>query len=113
MALITRSIEMSFSLSRLRRTLRSMSIRASPLPGPGSGVTGCAVGVFGTAGAPAAATPGIAAVQLAELDLDPAGAELRVGKPDVPTIDIQRDAVVTGPDHPPLNGRHQPRGSRP
>src|SRR6266702_4683960 len=97
MALIAISIEMSFSLSRLRRTLRSMSIRAPPVPGPGPGCRRPAVstGVFPWP---------------RELHLHPARAKFGVGKAAVLAIDIQRDAVVISHDHTAAEGRRW-RGS--
>src|SRR5215468_2011087 len=92
MALIARSIEMSFSLSRLRRTLRSMSILAAPVPrlsaikhrtGPGVGP--------------------------AELDLHPPRAELHVVELDAVTLDVQRHRCVAGRENPATDGRRPAR----
>src|SRR5207344_314456 len=85
--------EMSFSLSRLRRTLRSMSI--GPPPGPwadgGAGPGGLLAAGLGR-GPP-------------ELHLHPARAQLGVAELEVLAIDLQDDPVVTGRDDPSLDGR--------
>src|SRR5262249_27747483 len=94
MALIARSIEMSFSLSRPRRTLRSMSILTSPVPRLGTVKHGA-----GLAGP-------------AELDLHPARAEFVVVELDAVTLDIQRHRRVTGQENPAVYGRRPPRCSR-
>src|SRR5919108_2382 len=62
---------MSFSLSRLRSTLRSMSIAGSKL-----------------------------GVRMPELHLDGAGAQRRVAEPAAVTLDVQRDPVRIGRDDP-------------
>src|SRR5512140_955410 len=93
MALMASSIEMSFSLSRLRRALRSMSI--GPPPGPRAGGS--------------AAPGGLLAAGLGrgppEFHLHPARAQLGVAELEVPAIDLQDDPVVTGRDDPSLDGR--------
>src|SRR5215469_8721961 len=92
MAFTASSIEMSFSLSRLRRTLRSMSI--GPPPGPRAG---------GSAG-----LGGLMAAGLGrgppELHLHPARAQLGVAELEVLAIDLQDDPVVIGRDYPSLDG---------
>src|SRR5215471_16559991 len=99
MALIARSIEMSFSLSRPRRTLRSMSILAPPVPRPG------AVKHRAGLGAPGLAGP-------AELDLHPPRPELVVVELDAVALDVQRHRRVTGQENPAVYGRLPPRRSR-
>src|SRR5579859_6915606 len=99
MALIARSIEMSFSLSRPRRTLRSMSILASHVPRPGAIKPGAVLAVPG-------AGPG-------ELDLHPPGAELVVVEFDVVTVDVQGHRGVAGHENPAGDGRRPPRRLRP
>src|SRR5262249_46339948 len=84
MALMASSIEMSFSLSRLRRTLRSMSI--GPPPGPRAG------GSAGLGRGPP------------ELHLHPARAQLGVAELEVLAIDLQDDPVVIGGGYPSLDG---------
>src|SRR5215475_2232827 len=92
MAFTASSIEMSFSLSRLRRTPRSMSIgpprcpRAGGRPRPG-GVLAAGIG----RGPP-------------ELHLHPARPQLGVAELEVLAIDLQDDPVVTGRDDPALDG---------
>src|SRR5215472_13634548 len=83
MALIARSIEMSFSLSKPRRTLRSMSILAPPVPGP------------------------------AELDLHPPRPEFVVVELNAVAFDVQRHGRVAGQENPAVYGRRPPRRSRP
>src|SRR5713226_8413363 len=99
MALIARSIEMSFSLSRLRRTLRSMSIVASPVPRPGAIKHGARLGARG--------------VGPAELDLHLPGAEFDVVEFDLVTVDVQGDRGFAGHENPALEGRRPPRRSGP
>src|SRR5215831_16785325 len=99
MALIARSIEMSFSLSRPRRTLRSMSILAPPVPGPGAVKHGTGPGPPGLAGP-------------AELDLHPPRAEFVVVKLDAVALDVQRHGRVTGLENPAVYHRRPPRRSR-
>src|SRR5499427_2488407 len=100
MALIARSIEMSFSLSRLRRTLRSMSIPAPPVPRLG------AVKHRGGLGSPGLARP-------AELDLHPPRAELVVIELDAVALDAQRHRRLAGQENPAVDGRRPARRSRP
>src|SRR5215472_12098082 len=95
MALIARSIEMSFSLSRPRRTLRSMSILAPPVPCLGAVKHGA-----GLAGP-------------VELDLHPPRAEFVVIELDAVTLDVQRHRRVTGLEYPAVYGRRPPRRPRP
>src|SRR5215831_3001390 len=99
MALIARSIEMSFSLSRPRRTLRSMSILAPPVPRPG------AVKHRAGLGAPGLAGP-------AELDLHPPRAEFVVVELNAVARHVQRHGHVAGQDNPAMHGRRPPRRSR-
>src|SRR5260370_26841490 len=99
MALIAMSIEMSFSLSRLRRTVRSMSILASPVPRLGAIRPGARLGAGG--------------IGPAELDLHLPGAEFGVVELDFVTVDIQRHRGVTGHENPALEGRRPARRSRP
>src|SRR5215510_7122425 len=91
MAFTASSIEMSFSLSRLRRTPRSMSI--GPPPGPRAGGAG---------------RGGVLAAGLGrgppELHLHPARPQLGVAELEVLAIDLQDDPVVTGRDDPALDG---------
>src|SRR5262245_34889972 len=93
MAFTASSIEMSFSASRLRRTLRSMSI--GPPPGPraagGAGWGGVLAAGIGR-GPP-------------ELHLHPARAQLGVAELEVLAVDLQDDPVVTGRDDLSLDGR--------
>src|SRR5215471_13107173 len=100
MALIARSIEMSFSLSRPRRTLRSMSILAPPVPCPGAVTHGARLGV------PSLARP-------AELDLHPPRAEFVVVELDAIPLDVQRHRRVAGQEDPAVYSRRPPRRSRP
>src|SRR5215471_8853690 len=100
MALIARSIEMSFSLSRPRRTLRSMSILAPPVPGTGAVKHGAGPGASGLAGP-------------AELDLHPPRAEFVVVELDAVALDVDRHGCVTGQENPAAYGRRPPRRSRP
>src|SRR6516162_1990913 len=95
MALIARSIEMSFSLSRPRRTLRSMSILASPVPRPSAIKHRTRLGAGG-------AGP-------AELDLHLPGAEFGVVQLDLVAVDVQGHRGVTGRQNPALHGRRPPR----
>src|SRR5215813_11981371 len=78
MALITRSIEMSFSASRLRRTVTSMSIWS------------------------------LLVRQAAELHLHPAWSELAVINSPLRAVDFQRDALLIRVDHScfMVNGTH-------
>src|SRR6266699_3500291 len=99
MALIARSIDMSFSLSRPRRTLRSMSIPAPLVPRPDAVKYGADLGAPGIAG------PG-------ELDLYPPRAEFVVVELDAVTLDVQRHRGVAGQEKPAVYGRRPPRGSR-
>src|SRR5690242_9286157 len=99
MALIARSIEMSFSLSRPRRTLRSMSILAPPVPGPGAVKHGAGLGAPGLAGP-------------AELDLHPPWAEFVVVELDAVALDVQRHRRVAGQENPAAYGRRAPRRPR-
>src|SRR5581483_3791684 len=85
MALMARSIEMSFSLSRLRRTLRSMSIRAPPVTGA---LVRC-VRLTAVSGRP----------RFAKLHLHPARSELSIGELTVAAVHVQRDPAVTSRDH--------------
>src|SRR5437763_8935924 len=97
MALIARSIEMSFSLSRPRRTLRSMSILASHVPRPGAIKHGTRLGTGG--------------VGPAELDLHLPGAELGVVEFNLVTVDVQGHRGVAGHENPAPHGRRPPRCS--
>src|SRR6266566_3804812 len=99
MALIARSIEMSFSLSRPRRTLRSMSILASPVPRPGAIKHAAGLGVPG-------AGP-------AELDLHLARAEFGVIEFEAVTVDVQRHRAIAGLEDPAPDGRRARRRSGP
>src|SRR5215472_11865462 len=94
MALIARSIEMSFSLSRPRRTLRSMSILASPVPRPGVIKHGIRLGAGG--------------VSPAELDLHLPGTEFGVVEFDLVPVDVQGHRGVTGRQNPAMHGRRPP-----
>src|ERR1700722_10761318 len=87
MALMARSIEMSFSLSRLRRTLKSMSIWLPLVP---------RVVVVG--GAPAA-----------ELDLHLAGSKFLVAELALLAGDVQDHRIRPGVDNPALDGAGVPR----
>src|SRR5579871_6400573 len=109
MALIARSIEMSFSLSRPRRTLRSMSILASPVPCPD------AIKHRASPGAPSPSAPGVSALVLgapgvgpAELDLHLRGAEFGVVQFDLVTVDVQGHRGVADRHDPALQGRRAP-----
>src|SRR5712691_9030245 len=93
MALITRSIEMSFSASRLRRTATSMSIwslliRAVPGLVPAAGIAG------------AGRVGGVLLRQAAELHLHPARAKLAVAHRALRFADLQRDGPQIRVDHP-------------
>src|SRR5436309_1282426 len=92
MALMASSIEMSFSLSRLRRTLRSMSIGPPPCPRVGGRARRCGVPAAGPGRGPS------------ELHLHQAGAQLGVAELAVLAADVEDDPVVTGGDHPSLDG---------
>src|ERR1022692_1077586 len=93
MALITRSIEMSFSASRLRRTAMSMSIwsllvRAVP-------------GLVRAVRIAEADRVGVVLFrQAAEFHLHPARTELAVAHRALRTADLQRDALLIRVDHP-------------
>src|SRR5215472_4871089 len=106
MALIARSIEMSFSLSRPRRTLRSMSILASHVPGLGVIKHGTRL-VTGGAGL------GAGGVGPAELDLHLPGAEFGVVEFNLVPVDVQGHRGVAGHENPALHGRRPPRCSLP
>src|SRR5579859_172375 len=85
MALTTRSMEMSFSASMLRRTVMSMSIGSL---------------LVRTAGlAEAAEIARVVVRQSAELHLHPAGPEVAVAHRALRTVDLQRDALVISSDH--------------
>src|SRR5579859_5886590 len=88
MALIARSIEMSFSLSRPRRTLRSMSILA-PVSRPGA----------------VKPPPGAGLGRPAELDLHLARAQFGVAELPAVTCDVQRHGRVASREHPALYRR--------
>src|SRR5262249_60755261 len=90
MALTASSIEMSFSASRLRRTLRSMSIGPPPGPRAGGGAGPGGVLAAGLGRGPP------------ELHLHPARAQLGVAELEVLAVDLQDDPVVTGRDDPSL-----------
>src|SRR5215467_1368142 len=95
-ALMTVSSEMSFSLSRLRSTLRSMSIAASSkVRFVGKLIIGKLV-----AGNLAKLRVG----QPPEFHLDSARTQVAVREPAVGTIHVDRDAVVVRGEHPPLYG---------
>src|SRR5215472_214430 len=85
MALITRSIEMSFSASRLRRTVTSMSIWSLLVR-----IAGVLAGAVEMAG--------VVVRQAAELHLHPAWSELAVDHRPLRAIYLQRDALVISPD---------------
>src|SRR6266702_158643 len=93
MALITRSIEMSFSASRLRRTVTSMSIW-SLLVRTAGGLTESveAAGACRFAGI-------VLGRQAAELHLHPAWSERAVAHLALRTVDLQQDALLIGVDH--------------
>src|SRR6266568_3958104 len=93
MALITRSIEMSFSASRLRRTVTSMSI-GSLLVRTAGGLTESveAAGACRLAGI-------VLGRQAAELHLHPAWSERAVAHLALRTVDLQHDALLIGVDH--------------
>src|SRR6266852_9956286 len=93
MALMTRSIEMSFSASRLRRTVTSMSI-GSLLVRTSGGLTG----VAGLADA-GRLVEVVLVGQAAELHLHPAWSELAVANSALRTVDLQRDALLIRVDH--------------
>src|SRR6516164_2344645 len=97
MALMASSIEMSFSLSRLRRTLRSMSIAPPPCPRAG--------GRAGRSGVLAAGP----APRRAELHLHPARAQVGETELTLLAVDLQDDPAVPGGDHPSLDGLSAPR----
>src|SRR5689334_22290604 len=99
MALIARSIEMSFSLSRPRRTLRSMSILTSHVPRLGVIKHGTRLGTVG-------AGP-------AELDLHLPWAEFGVVEFNLVTVDVQSHRGLAGHENPALHGRRPPRCSPP
>src|SRR5579859_1462479 len=85
MALTTRSMEMSFSASMLRRTVMSMSIRSL---------------LVRTAGlAEAVEIAGVVVRQSAELHLHPARPEVAVADRALRTVDLQRDALVISSDY--------------
>src|SRR5215470_18930134 len=92
MALMASSIEMSFSLSRLRRTLRSMSIGPPPGPRVAGRARRCGVPAAGPGRGPS------------ELHLYPAGAQLGVAELAVLAADFEGDPVLIGGDHPSLDG---------
>src|SRR5262249_35044560 len=94
MALIARSIEMSFSLSRPRRTLRSMSILGPPVLRLGAVRHGA-----GLAGP-------------AELDLHLPRAQLVVVELDAVALDVQHYRRVAGQQNPAVYGR-RPAAPRP
>src|SRR5215470_598883 len=85
MALITRSIEMSFSASMLRRTVTSMSIWSL---------------LVRIAGVPAGTVEiaGVVVREAAELHLHPAWSELAVAHRAFRAVDLQRDALVISSD---------------
>src|SRR5262245_21360554 len=101
MALMASSIEMSFSLSRLRRTLRSMSIGPPPCPWAGGRARPGGVRVAGIGRGPP------------ELHLHPAWAQLGVAEVEVLAIDLQDDPVVAGRDDPALDRCGWPPGGGP
>src|ERR1019366_9256839 len=90
MALMARSIEMSFSLSRLRRTLKSMSIGLPLVPW-----------LVVVGGAPAA-----------ELDLHLAGSQFVVAEFALLAGDVQDHSVHPGADHPALDRARVPGSTR-
>src|SRR5215471_507639 len=92
MALMASSIEMSFSLSRLRRTLRSMSIGPPPGPRIGGRARRCGVPAAGPGRGPS------------ELHLHPAGAQLAVAELAVLAGDVEDDPVLIGGHHPSFHG---------
>src|SRR5262245_21482553 len=105
MALITRSIEMSFSASRLRRTATSMSIRSllvrcwswatiprSPSRAAGTGIPQIASAVR---------LVGVPVRQAAELYLYSAWSERRVTQHAPRAVDLERDAFLISVDHAP------------
>src|SRR5215468_7537935 len=99
MALIARSIEMSFSLSRPRRTLRSMSILASHVPRLGVIKHGTRLGTVG-------AGP-------AELDLHLPRAEFGVVEFNPVAVDVQDHGGLAGHENPAVHGRRPARCSLP
>src|ERR1043166_9445729 len=90
MALIASSIEMSFSLSRLRRTLRSMSIGPPPCPRAGGRASRGGVLAAGLRRGPS------------ELHLHLARAQFRVTELAMLAVVLHGDPAVTGDDHPAL-----------
>src|SRR5690348_8839726 len=93
MALMTRSIEMSFSASRLRRTVTSISIWSLLVRSSG-GLTGV------TRVADAGRLAEVVLVgQAAELHLHPAWSELAVTNSALHPVDFQRDALLIRVDH--------------
>src|SRR5260370_41267624 len=104
-ALITRSIEMSFSASRLRRTVTSMSI-GSLLVRTACGLTG-APGLAGVAGA-GRLVEAVLVGQAAELHLHPARSEPAVINSALRTVNLQRDALLVRVDYScfMVNGTH-------
>src|SRR5450755_242187 len=90
MALMARSIEMSFSASRLRRTLRSMSIGLLLIPALVRAVLAAGV------------TDGI---QAGELDLYPARAEGFIAESQPLAVDVDQHPVLVSAGHPALDGR--------
>src|SRR5262245_42365451 len=100
MALMASSIEMSFSLSRLRRTLRSMSIGPPPLPRVGGRAPPGAVAASGLARTPA------------EFHLRLPRALFAITALAVLAVELQGAPVRAGGAHPPLGVPTLPRGMR-
>src|SRR5215475_8190205 len=100
MALMASSIEMSFSLSRLRRTLRSMSIGPPPCPRVGGRARRGGVTAVGLARKPSEFHLYLARAQFGVTEL----AALPVG--------LQGDPAFTGGRHPPLGVPSRAGGMR-
>src|SRR5215469_14154755 len=123
-ALMAVSCEISFSLSRLRSTLRSMSIAASSklvvgrlvIVGEPIKLVGREVGVV----VPIRQVALVRVRQRPELDLNPPWAERRVLKVPPGASHVQRHAVIVRGEDPALHGAlarhldlHQPPGGAP
>src|SRR5215472_7623264 len=93
MALMTRSIEMSFSASRLRRTVTSISI-GSLLVRTAGGSTGVA-----EVASVLRLVEVVLVGKLAELHLHPAWSEFAVAHRALRAVNLQRDALLIRVDH--------------
>src|SRR5580700_11393318 len=114
-ALMTVSSEMSFSLSRLRSTLRSMSIAASSQ----IRLVGKLLVRYPVVDSGAGKLVKFRVGQPPELHLDGTRAQIPIAEPVLGTVDVQRDAIGVRREHPALHrprtrlNPHQPPGRTP